>query len=402
MNIRKKIFVTVMSFFMLNVYAHSQELNVNDASKFKDGNIEVTGNNPFSERLKSIHGALQHAQSLGLGITSIGNEGGLDGYLIQDAAGQQSQTIYLVPNGDYFVVGLLFKADGQNDAQNITGMQIAEMKKRFEAAADQYKAGNVSKNSDSSTVNKENLPKENKTNNSTTENNVSLGSENNKVSTTTPSPTPNPETKPSDNSKKTELNSVLGDNKESANNVQIPLATESLSEAKGNLAEPWSSNMNRDNFLTEANKVPYFEVGSSYAPNVVWMIADPQCPFCHKAWDDSLKQLVFDKKIKLNVILIDALPGSQNLAKQIIMADIPGRLWIGSNAGANLPPIDDKMKSDPKWGQSDILVQKNMEFAQKMGIDKTPYMAYVGADGKFYASLGLPDKFGDFLSALKK
>jgi glutaredoxin len=178
--------------------------------------------------------------------------------------------------------------------------------------------------------------------------------------------------------------------------LALPSASGPIEGAGGNPAELWISKIDREKFLKAANEAPYFEVGSMQAPITLYEIADPQCPYCHAAWD-YIKPLVFDKKVKLRVILIAALNGSEPKVRDILASGLPARRWIDSEAGKNL-----KLEVDPNsqpYKDSISFLDKNMDFAREFGVDRTPFLGYVGFDGKFYSALGLPSDLGSFLSA---
>jgi thiol:disulfide interchange protein DsbG len=126
------------------------------------------------------------------------------------------------------------------------------------------------------------------------------------------------------------------------------------------------------------------------------MVADPKCPYCHAAWDH-LEPLVFDKKLKVRVIMINALQGSEPFAREILASPAPGRRWIESKAGTNLEPkVDPNSK---EWKDTEKYLALNMDFAKSFGVDRTPFLGYVAPDGRFYTVLGLPSDLDSFLAA---
>jgi protein-disulfide isomerase len=154
--------------------------------------------------------------------------------------------------------------------------------------------------------------------------------------------------------------------------------------------------MDRDEFLKKAEAAPYFEVGSRVAPNTLWMVADPKCPYCHAAWSH-IQSMVFDKKLKVRVILINALQGSEPFAREILASPDPARRWIVSNGGVNIEPTVDP--NSKEYQDSAKYLTMNMDFAKSFGIDRTPFLGYVGPDGRFYSTLGLPADLDSFLAA---
>ena len=378
--------------------------------------------NPLAEREKTLAPVLSWMQALGVKLTYLGDEGGLSGYLAEDATGKM-QTIYVTPDREHVVAGLLLKKGGDN----ITGVQVGEMRERFSKAADQYvpkdavqpgqstvKAPEAAKQPSASAPAPD-APKAD-----------AKGEEDGKADpepaaggSTTPEATPAtdkaaavsgkvPETKGSETpapsvsqpgtaqpaAAATPTADKAGPAE--AGPVALPEATGPISGAEGNPAELWVSKIDKDTFLKAAEAAPYFEVGSMQAPITIYEIADPQCPYCHAAWQ-TIKPLVFDKKVKLRVILIAALNGSEPKAREILASAIPARRWIESDAGKNFKQEMDH-ESQP-FKDSGAFLEKNMDFARKFGVDKTPFLGYVGFDGQFYTAPGLPSDIESFLSA---
>jgi glutaredoxin len=178
--------------------------------------------------------------------------------------------------------------------------------------------------------------------------------------------------------------------------VALPEAAATVPGADGNPSDVWASKIDRDQFIKAAEATPFFEVGSRLAPVTLYMVADPKCPYCHAAWDH-LEPLVFDKKIKVKVILINALNGSEPFAREILASPAPGRRWIESKAGTNIEPKVDPNSKEYK--DTEKYLAMNMDFAKSFGVDRTPFLGYVAPDGRFYTVLGLPSDLDSFLYA---
>lgn len=154
-----------------------------------------------------------------------------------------------------------------------------------------------------------------------------------------------------------------------------------------------------DELLEATTRTAFFTVGKPDLP-AVYMVADPQCPFCHQTWA-SLKPLVFSGKIQLRIIMIAGLQGSDPLARSILSQPDPSAVWIagqGSMAGARIDAAPAPGTSE--WNLAGQYLQANSNFLTRYGITSTPFLAYVDKSGRTIASRGVPDSFDDFLAAL--
>lgn len=380
---RALLFTTVA---LLAAPALAQEPNVAPASS---ASAVAQSTNPLANREEALAPVLSWMQALGVKLTYLGDEGGLRGYLAEDANGKM-QTIYVTPDREHVVAGLLLKRGGDN----ITGVQVGEMRARFAKAADQF----VPKATDAA-----NGVLPTATPSQPTDAPTKSDAKEAPAAEPEPAAVPAPalETYAPTNPIKDELDEAAVAVPEAAAApstaaLALPEAKGPIAGAVGNSASLWISKVNKDQFIKRASEVPYFEVGSMQAPITVYEVADPQCPYCHAAWD-YLRPLVYDKKIKVRVILIAGLNGSEPLAREVLSSAVPARRWIDSNAGKNL-----KVETDPNsqpWKDSMGYLDKNMEFAREFGVDRTPFLGYVGFDGQFYSALGLPSDLGSFLSA---
>jgi protein-disulfide isomerase len=322
-------------------------------------------------------------QRTGIKLTYIGDEGGLRGYLSEGAKGKM-QTVYATPDGKNVVAGLLIKRGGDN----VTGVQIGEMRARFSAAQSQF---GTPAGEGATTVAKPEATKPEPTKSDSPET---------KKAPEKPESAPKADQASPTTAVTPDVPTVApvtsAPAAQQSTGLSLPTATAPAPGAVGNPSERWISKVDKDAFLKAASESRYFEVGSRNAPITVWEIGDPQCPFCHAAWD-YLRPLVYDKKVKVRVVLIAALNGSEPLAREILASAVPGRRWIDSDAGRNL-----KVETDPNsdvWKDTEGFLSANMEFARQFGVDRTPFLGYVGFDGQFYSALGLPSDLPSFMDA---
>jgi len=337
--------------------------------------------NPLASRESKVPPFVSWMQSQGVKLTFLGEEGGLRGYLAESANGKM-QTLYVAPDGEYAVGGILFKKGGTN----ITGIQIGEMRARFDAAANSLgsekldgtasDAGATAAESPSSAEPIQTSPVASPA----TEQAIPQGE---MSSVDRPS---NDVTPPS----------PAATRNSGEPSLSLPAADGPVAGALGNTSELWISKINKEEFLKAAESTPYFEVGTMNAPVTLWMVADPQCPYCHRAWD-YLRPSVYAKKLKIRVILIAGLEGSAPIAQEILSRPLPARVWLDSDAGKNFTPTADP--NSPEFAKASEFLAMNMDFAKKFGIDRTPFLGYTGPDGQFYSALGLPGDLDSFFAA---
>jgi protein-disulfide isomerase len=344
-------------------------------------------------------------QQQGNKLTLIGEEAGLKGYLLESPTGKL-QSVYVAPDGKHVILGLLYQQGGKN----VTGVQLGEMRQRFDSAAKAL----ASKVENSSAADAVDAMKQGHLDTATPE----TGPAETKAASPDAAAIPDQVVSPGGVSGvpvqapavdatpvdlvpevKGEAPALVAPSATTlaeAQPISVPEATSAIAGADGNPSDVWASEIDRDQFLKAAEATPFFEVGSVIAPVTLWMVADPKCPYCHAAWD-YLEPLVFDKKIKVKVILINALEGSEPFSRELLASPAPGRRWIESKAGTNLEPkVDPNSK---EWKDAEKYLAMNMEFAKSFGINRTPFLAYVSPDGRFYSVLGVPSDLDSFLAA---
>jgi len=327
------------------------------------------GQNPLATREAQLPNVLSWLQTQGVKLTFLGEEGGLRGYLGESANGKM-QTFYVTPDGNHVVAGILFRSGGTN----VTGVQIGEMRARFESAAKDIVSATV-----------ENGPKPE----------APGGAPVDAAGPATPEKPVKPESP-----KESEAPAQKPDAQPQANGkagIVVPPPSGPVPGAEGKASDVWISKLDRAEFFKAVEAAPFFEVGAVSAKPVLWMVADPQCPYCHKTWDH-IRSLVYAKKLRVRIILIAGLKGSEPKARELLSQPVPARMWLDTNAGRTLgePKTD---QNSEQWRKAGEFLDRNMQVAQQFGIDRTPFLAYVGTDGNFYSSVGLPNDLDGFLAS---
>lgn len=272
-------------------------------------------------------------ESQGVTLTALGQEGGLFAYL-GEAVGGQMQVFYVTPDGRHIVAGLMFREGGSN----VTAEQLAVMRERF--SAEQRRIQEQQQRMEAARR-------------------VLDGGLDRAL-------TPAPERAPAPAA--------------ASSAVAAPSAPSALT------AEQIAT---RDRVVRAAEATAWFSLGRDGAP-VVYMLADPQCPYCHSVWAQ-LRPRVEAGEIQVKIILVGALPGSEERAISILARPEPGRVWFAGEGSSSRPVAPPPAETSRQFQVARRLLQANLEFARALGVRGTPWLAYVGADGALRTVEGATD-----------
>lgn len=335
--------------------------------------VPTVPESPFGGRSENVPAALKAMQATGVKLTYLGDRGGMKGYLAE-AQDHKMQVFYVVPDGNSLIAGVMFDATGLN----VTGVQIAEMQRRYDEAKRTFEARRREFDEAQRRMAEQGTQFD--------QAREQLGSA---PTATSPQQAPVP----------ISPTSIAPAPVPTPTPALAPRADAAPLTAPGGTAtqpipasmQQFVSAMSKDKFLQLVENVPWFTVGDDVNQPYIYMISDPQCPYCHAAWA-KLRPLIDAKKIAVRVILIAGLPGSQPLAvsllarpKTVGQAFYRGEGSVSGKTIAAPPPTDSE---EYKSGQ--LLLAQNMGFAQQVNLTGTPWMGYVGRDGKFYSAQG-PD-----------
>ncbi len=317
----------------------------------------------------------------GYDLTLLGTEGGLVGYFAKKNG--IGQSVYVTPDGKHVVVGILVQRGGKN----VTGVQVGEMKARFES--EKAASGKTTSSSAASKISNDATTTSSSQTPSTSSSidpgtaaskqpvqspTISSASQSDKTETPASSNAPTPPSSPSAPEHKAEAD------------LALPSASGPVAEATGNPSSMFYSDIDRKQFMDAAREASWFDVGFSSAPVTVYMVDDPNCPYCHKTWD-YLRSFVTARKVKIRVIMIAFLKGSDVAAREIMASANPGLRFLESDAGEHLG----QYKVDPNSSEYKAIsghLANNRKFTTKFDITATPFIAYEGTDGNFYSSRG--------------
>lgn len=346
---------------------------------------------PLSSRNQDLPPALRYLQSQGVKLTSMGEADGLQSYLGEDPTGGK-QTFYITPGGKMAIAGMAFRSDGVN----FTGLQIIDIQRRFEANRIQFEekarlaeeqAKKLREQTQALSDQSHQLDTAKDQLNSDLTSSMGIGRTGGNLLTppvtikpapvaVAPTPVPTPE-KSITPSPLTQASPI--------GNAPLPTPTPTP-VASSNPADKFVSLIPKDKFndLIET-QVAWFKVGAEGTP-VVYMVADPQCPFCHRAWS-VLRNKINNGQLTVRVILIAGLQGSQDKSVSILSRANPGHAWNlgeGSTENVQIAPAPAPNTDTYKTGMERLMA--NMHFVDEMKIiHSTPYFIYTGKDGRLYS-----------------
>lgn len=150
-------------------------------------------------------------------------------------------------------------------------------------------------------------------------------------------------------------------------------------------------------FIEEVEKTSWFLVGDKNAPTTLYMIADPNCIYCHKLWHLLLPYLE-RREISIKVILVGFLSNSKDKATSILNSENPLDSWLSiTKTEVDVPLI--KINYDQN---SNIFpLKENHHFAEEFHISTIPFLAYQAINGEMQLHIGIPENIDEFLSRKK-
>jgi Protein-disulfide isomerase len=129
--------------------------------------------------------------------------------------------------------------------------------------------------------------------------------------------------------------------------------------------------------------------GAKDAPTVLYVFADPFCPYCKQFWQQA-RPWVESGKVQLRTLLVGVIkPESPATAAAILSAKDPAKTWhdyekSGGKLKLSVPasPAEDAMR----------VINQNQKIMDDLGANVTPAIYYMNKEGQLQQTVGLPDK----------
>ena len=136
-------------------------------------------------------------------------------------------------------------------------------------------------------------------------------------------------------------------------------------------------------------KAQWLLEGDKAAPRVIYVFADPFCPYCKAFWSAAQPWVKADK-VQLNTLLVAFLnPQSGRNASLILNASDPVNAWkeYELSGGKKLP------KNEGKASRETVaLLQQHQQLMDSLGANATPAIYYLNADNELQQVVGMPDE----------
>lgn len=127
--------------------------------------------------------------------------------------------------------------------------------------------------------------------------------------------------------------------------------------------------------------------GKPSAPRTIYVFTDPNCPYCHKFYEEA-RPWVNAGKVQLRQVMVGMLrPSSPGKAAALLDADDPTKAYHKHEKhyqNGGIKPMD----SVPSALQSKV--NANNTLMSELGIRGTPGIVYKDADGKVQIKQGVP------------
>ncbi|KFC03220.1 thiol:disulfide interchange protein [Trabulsiella guamensis ATCC 49490] len=128
--------------------------------------------------------------------------------------------------------------------------------------------------------------------------------------------------------------------------------------------------------------------GKKTAPKVIYVFADPFCPYCKQFWNQA-RPWVESGKIQLRTLMVGVIkPESPATAAAILSASDPAKTWHDYEQSAGKLTLDVPKSIPP--AQMKVL-NENQKLMDDLGANATPAIYYMNSENELQQVVGLPD-----------
>ena len=138
--------------------------------------------------------------------------------------------------------------------------------------------------------------------------------------------------------------------------------------------------------------------GKKAAPRIVYVFADPYCPYCSRFWQQA-RPWVDAGKVQIRTLLVGVIKPESPAAAAAILSDAdPAKKWREHEQSGGKFPL-----TLPKNIMPDIMntLNSNQKLMDALGANATPAIYYMNENNVLQQEVGLPDEdklkaiFGD-------
>lgn len=136
-------------------------------------------------------------------------------------------------------------------------------------------------------------------------------------------------------------------------------------------------------------KANWLRDGKKDAPVVIYVFADPFCPYCKQFWQQA-RPWVESGKVQLRTLLVGVIkPESPATAAAILASNDPAKTWHDYEASGGKMTLSVPKAISPDHMKSLNMNQKIMD---DLGANVTPAIYYMSKDNVLQQVVGLPEK----------
>lgn len=166
-------------------------------------------------------------------------------------------------------------------------------------------------------------------------------------------------------------------------------------------ANPVVPPVNIEQTFKDLDKTSHYTWGKDSAKKELWAVMDPNCVYCHKFYLDA-KPLVEKGELKVHVIPVGFLrPDSAGKAAAILGAPNPAEALNKHEQTFNPANETGGIEPDDKNEAVKAKIKANTEWMNAHNLGGTPYILYIGTDGKPAAVPGYPQDLAGLLKTVK-
>lgn len=136
-------------------------------------------------------------------------------------------------------------------------------------------------------------------------------------------------------------------------------------------------------------KAQWLLEGDKAAPRVIYVFADPFCPYCKQFWQQA-QPWVKAGKVQLRTLLVGVIkPESKATAAAILAAKDPAKVWHEYESSGGKLSLD--VPSSPSTEHLKTL-KDHEDIMDALGANATPAIYYMNSDNELQQVTGLPEK----------
>lgn len=128
--------------------------------------------------------------------------------------------------------------------------------------------------------------------------------------------------------------------------------------------------------------------GKKTAPRVVYVFADPFCPYCKQFWQQA-RPWVESGKVQLRTLMVGVIkPESPATAAAILASKDPAKTWHDYEQSGGKLKLNVATSVPPEQME---IINNNQKIMDALGANATPAIYYLNAENMLQQVVGLPD-----------